>query len=118
MENHAQTGGGAAPAPVPPEGAQETEYIESLPMARYAFVVRGHLANGAGIIIRGNVYARKDMYYQAQARALDSILKEIPTLKLDETDSVGLRMYLSKKYLPPKDPPAPRQPLELRAPQP
>ncbi|MDR2673937.1 MAG: hypothetical protein LBC18_03485 [Opitutaceae bacterium] len=88
---------------MPPKGARETEYIDSLPMARYAFVVRGRLANGASILVRGNVYARKDMYYQAQARALDSILKEIPSLELDETDAIGLRMYLSKKCFPPQD---------------
>ncbi|MDR0901415.1 MAG: hypothetical protein LBM92_01435 [Opitutaceae bacterium] len=88
MKNHAKkvTGAGLAP----PVG------IESLPMARYAFIVHGYLANCAGVSIRGVVYAKRGMYYQARARVLDSILKEIPTLELDDEDPVGLRMFEGK----------------------
>ena len=82
--------------------ASEPVLIDSLPMARYGFVVRGHLANGAEIIVRGVVHARKELYYQAQARALDSILKEIPTLELDE-NPVGLKMLKGGGRVPPEN---------------
>ncbi|WP_334319513.1 hypothetical protein OH491_07115 [Termitidicoccus mucosus] len=54
-----QTAGGASrnPNPAPREGAREPVLINSLPMARYSFIVRGHLASGARIIIKGVVYA-------------------------------------------------------------
>jgi hypothetical protein len=77
--------------------------IDSLPMARYAFVVYGRLANGAEVTIKGTVHARKGLYYQAQARAIDSILKEIPTLQLADENPVGLKMHLGGKGIPPKD---------------
>jgi hypothetical protein len=77
--------------------------ISSLPMARYSFVVRGHLANGADVTLRGIVYARKGLYYQAQARVLDSILKEIPTLQLDEDNLVALKMQTGGGCAPPGD---------------
>jgi hypothetical protein len=102
MQTHEQTGNGAGQKPAPPEGAGEPVLIDSLPMARYSFVVRGHLASGAQILIKGVVYARKGLYYQARARGLDSVLKEIPTLKLDEEELVGLRMH-SGKCAPPED---------------
>ncbi|OAM91603.1 hypothetical protein OH491_24415 [Termitidicoccus mucosus] len=84
-------GAGQNQNPVPPEDAREPVLLDSLPMARYSFTVRGYLASGAKITIRGAVYARKGLYYQARARVLDSVLKEIPTLELDE-NPIGLRM--------------------------
>ncbi|OAM89968.1 hypothetical protein OH491_16860 [Termitidicoccus mucosus] len=88
---------------VPPEDAREPLLIDSLPMARYGFTVRGRLANGAEAVIRGVVYAKRGMYYQAQARVLDSVLKEIPTLELDE-NPVGLKMRSGGGYVvPPED---------------
>ncbi|OAM89121.1 hypothetical protein OH491_12715 [Termitidicoccus mucosus] len=102
MQTHEQTGSGAGQKPAPPEDAGGPVLIDSLPMARYSFVVRGRLANGAEIIIKGGVYAKRGLYYQAQARVLDSVLREIPTLKLDEEAPVGLRMHLGK-CAPPED---------------
>ncbi|OAM91510.1 hypothetical protein OH491_23740 [Termitidicoccus mucosus] len=74
--------------------------ISSLPMVRYAFIVRGHLAGGSRVTIMGHVHARKEMYYQAQARALDSILKDIPAFELDREYAIGLRMYGGKRGRP------------------
>ncbi|OAM91945.1 hypothetical protein AW736_26135 [Termitidicoccus mucosus] len=85
-----------------PKDTREPALIDSLPMARYSFVARGYLANGTEIVIRGTVYARKGVYYQAQARVLDSILKEISTLELDE-NGVGLKMCSGGRCAPPQD---------------
>jgi hypothetical protein len=109
---------GAGQKPAPSEGAGKPILIGSLPMARYGFVVHGHLASGVGITIKGIVYARRDLYYQAQARVLDSVLKEIPTLMLDEEAPVGLRM-LSGRCVPPEDlsilgRPKPQSPAPMR----
>ncbi|OAM91568.1 hypothetical protein OH491_23780 [Termitidicoccus mucosus] len=100
-----QTAGGAGrnPNPVPPEGAREPVLIDTLPMARYSFIVRGHLASGAQITIRGVVHARRGLYYQAQARVLDSILKEIPSLELDDDNLVALKMQTGGGCTPPHD---------------
>jgi hypothetical protein len=81
------------PAPAP---------IDTLPMTRYSFVVRGHMANGAEVTIKGVVYARRGLCYQAQTRVLDSVLKEIPTLELGE-NSVDLRMQKADRCAPPED---------------
>ncbi|OAM91550.1 hypothetical protein OH491_23880 [Termitidicoccus mucosus] len=91
MKNE-QPADGAGRKPVPPENAKEPVLVESLPMARYTFVVRGRLAGGSTVLVRGNVYAKKGMYYQAQAMVLDFVLKEIPALVLDEEAPVGLKM--------------------------
>ncbi|OAM91491.1 hypothetical protein AW736_02895 [Termitidicoccus mucosus] len=89
---------------MPPEGAREPVLIDSLPMVRYSFVVRGHLASGAQVTIKGVVYARRGLYYQARARVLDSVLKEIPTLQLDEEELVGLRMQTGGgRCIPPEN---------------
>jgi hypothetical protein len=77
--------------------------IDTLPMARYAFVVRGYLASRAKITIKGIVHARRGLYYQARARALDSILREIPSLELDEDAPIGLQMRDGGRCVPPDD---------------
>jgi hypothetical protein len=91
-----------ADKPASPKHADKPVLIDSLPMARYGFVVHGYLTSGARISIKGIVYARKDLYYQARARVLDSILKEIPTLELDE-NPIGLKMQEGKRCVPPED---------------
>ncbi|MDR0351867.1 MAG: hypothetical protein LBI02_00405 [Opitutaceae bacterium] len=87
-----------------PQNAGKPVLIDSLPMTRYSFVVRGRLSSGAETVIRGIVHARKGLYYQARARVLDSVLKEIPTLVLDEDGPVGLKMHAPRRCLPPQDP--------------
>jgi hypothetical protein len=84
--------GGAGKKPASPKDGGPPVLIDSLPMARYAFVVRGHLTNSAKITVKGIVHARRGLYYQARARALDSVLGEIPTLELDEDAPIGLQM--------------------------
>jgi hypothetical protein len=99
--NKPATAKGASKSAVP-KGADEPVLIDSLPMARYGFVVHGWLANRARISVKGVVYARRGLYYQAKARVLDSILKEIPALELDE-DPIGLKMLDGKRCTPPAD---------------
>jgi hypothetical protein len=47
------------------------------------------------------VYAGRGLYYQAQTRMLDSVLKEIPTLELDGDNLVALKMQTGGGCAPP-----------------
>jgi hypothetical protein len=96
MTTHTQTSLGKGRKPMPTKKKDAPVLLDTLPMARYVFVVRGRLANGATVLVRGNVYAKKDLYYQAQARVLDYVFKEIPTFVLDEEAPVGLKMRTGK----------------------
>ncbi len=82
------------------EENQKTQYISSLPLVRFRYVAYGRLHSGSRVVVRGHVYAREEMYYQAQARALESIQKEIPSFEPDAENFISVKMHktLRKTY--------------------